>query len=172
MPDKRATLAAELRKNRPFDLPEEEAFLNLARTLDALAAPFEHLFRSRGISDPQYNVLRILCGVGGDGLPCSEIAARMVTRDPDMTRLVDRLEQAALVQRVRIARDRRVILVRITPKGRKLVGELHRPVMELHRRQLGHLTRAELAGLNRLLVKARHPGGIPAAAGTAKDTSR
>lgn len=158
-------LAAELRKKRPFDVPEEEAFLNLQRTLDALAAPFEQLFRARGISDSQYNVLRILRGVGGDGLPCSEIGGRMVSRDPDITRLVDRLERAGLVERVRIARDRRVILVRLTLAGQKLVSELDQPVIELHRRQLGHLTRAELADLSRLLVKGRYPAGIPAGSG-------
>jgi DNA-binding MarR family transcriptional regulator len=158
-------LQAELRKKRPFDVAEEEAFLNLQRTLDALAAPFEQLFRQRGISDSQYNVLRILRGVGGDGLPCTEIAERMVSRDPDITRLVDRLETAGLVVRVRIARDRRVILVRITAVGQKLVGDLDQPVTELHRRQLGHLKSAELDLLNKLLVKARYPNGIPAGAG-------
>src|SRR5262245_13247293 len=161
-------LQAELRKKRPFDVPEEEAMLNLQRTLDALAAPFEQLFRERGISDSQYNVLRILRGVGADGLPCSEIGERMVSRDPDITRLVDRLEKAGLVERARIATDRRVILVRLTPAGLKLVGELDKPVMELHRRQLGHLTRAELATLNRLLVKGRYPAGIPGGAGITK----
>src|SRR5262245_23823541 len=157
-------LQAELRKKRPFDVPEEEAFLNLQRTLDALAGPFEQLFRERGLSDSQYNVLRILRGIGGDGLPCSEIGERMVSRDPDITRLVDRLEKAGLVERARIARDRRVILVRLTAAGLKLVGDLDKPVMELHRRQLGHLTRAELADLNRLLVKGRYPAGVPSKA--------
>ena len=158
-------LQAELRKKRPFEVAEEEAFLNLHRTFDSLAAPFEQLFRERGISDSQYNVLRILRGVGGDGLPCSEIGERMVTRDPDITRLVDRLEKAGLVERVRIARDRRVILVRLTQAGLKLVGELDKPVVELHRRQLGHLTKAELADLSRLLVKARYSAGISGGAG-------
>lgn len=158
-------LQAELRKKRPFDVPEEEAFLNLARTLESLAAPFEQLFRSRGISGSQYNVLRILRGVGGEGLPCSEIAAQMVSRDPDITRLVDRLEKAGLVERVRVARDRRVILVRVTPAGLKLVNELDRPLIELHRKQMGHMTRAELTELSRLLVKARYPDGIPSGTG-------
>lgn len=162
-------LASELRKKRPFDVPEQEAFLNLRRTVDLLGAPFEQLFRAHGISDSQYNVLRILRGAGGEGLPCSEIAARMVSRDPDITRLVDRLEKAGLVERVRVAHDRRVILVRVTAAGLKLLSELDRPVMELHRRQLGHLTRAELAELNGLLVKARYPDGIPHGTGILND---
>ncbi len=148
-------LAAELRKKRPFELPEEEAFLNIHRTRELLAAPFDRLFRERGISDAQYNVLRILRGVAAQGLPCNEIAERMVSRDPDVTRLVDRLEKAGWVERVRIASDRRVILVRITPAGVKVTNELDKPIGELHRSQLGHLTRAELDELNRLLVKAR-----------------
>lgn len=160
-----SVLQNELRKKRPFDVPEEEAFLNLQRTLDHLAAPFEQLFRENGITDSQYNVLRILRGVGVDGLPCSEIAERMVSRDPDITRLVDRLEKSGLVQRARIARDRRVILVRLTPAGLKLVDRLDKPVIELHRGQLGHLNRAELGLLNALLVKGRYPDGIPAGAG-------
>lgn len=164
-----SVLQAELRKKRPFDVPEEEAFLNLQRTLDALAAPFQQLFRERGISDSQYNVLRILRGVGREGLPCTEIAERMVSRDPDITRLVDRLEKARLVERVRIARDRRVIIVRITRGGLKLVDDLDKPVIELHRGQLGHLSRAELDLLSALLVKARYPGGIPARSGIATD---
>jgi DNA-binding MarR family transcriptional regulator len=162
-------LQAELRKKRPFDLPEEEAFLNLTRTLDALAAPFEQLFRARGISISQYNVLRILRGVAGEGMPCSEIAARMVSRDPDITRLVDRLEKARLVERVRVPHDRRVILVRPTGEGLRVVGDLDKPVAELHRRQLGHLTRAELAELSRLLVKSRYPGGTSAEGIAASD---
>jgi DNA-binding MarR family transcriptional regulator len=154
-----SALQHELRKRRPFDLPEEEALLNLRRTLECLAAAYDQLFRGHGLTDPQYNVLRILRGVGGEGLPSSEIAAQMVSRDPDITRLVDRLEKAGLVERVRIPRDRRVILVRLTAAGRQRVNRLDRPLAELHRRQLGHLTRAELADLNRLLVKARYPNG-------------
>src|SRR5262245_31239234 len=99
----RATLQSEIRKKRPFDLPEEEAFLNMQRTTDRLAAGFDRLFHDHSLTPAQYNVLRILRGAGGDGLPCLEIADRMITRDPDITRLVDRLEKAALVERRRTA---------------------------------------------------------------------
>src|SRR5262245_26969922 len=151
-------LQQELGKKNPFASAEQEATLNLLRTHDHLQQEFAGLFQAHGISSPQYNVLRILRGVGGDGLPCLEVAARMITRMPDITRLVDRLEQAGLAERARTAADRRKVLVRITPAGLALLERLDRPVLELHRRLLGHLTRGELAELNRLLVKIRRPG--------------
>jgi DNA-binding MarR family transcriptional regulator len=148
-------LAAEIKKARPFEHAEEEAFLNLLRTVSELSAPFDRLFKRHGISEAKYNALRILRGAGGDGLPSLEIAARLVARVPDITRLVDRLEADRLVQRARISVDRRVVLVQITQRGLDLLAKLDKPVTELHRRELRHLTRAELAELNRLLVKAR-----------------
>jgi DNA-binding MarR family transcriptional regulator len=153
----RPTLQQELRRKRPFDLAEEEAALNLLRTSGAVREPFDRLFADYAISDPQYNVLRILRGHGGKGLPCTEIAAQMVSRMPDMTRLVDRLEKAGLVRRCRTDEDRRVILICVTADGLALLGRLDEPVRDLHRQSLGHLTRRELADLNRLLVKARSP---------------
>lgn len=157
-----STLQEEIRKRKPFERPEEEAHLNLQRTADRLAEPFERLMGEFNLSGPQYNVLRILRGHGGKGLPCSEIVGQMLTRMPDMTRLVDRLEQAGLVQRCRTAEDRRVVLVCITPAGLEVLAKLDKPIRELHLVTLGHLTRAELAELNRLLVKARHGGEKPA----------
>jgi DNA-binding MarR family transcriptional regulator len=154
----KSALQEEISKRHPFECPEEEAALNLLRTVDHLGQEFTRLFHEYGISGPQYNVLRILRGVGGEGLPCVDIAGRMITRMPDITRLVDRLEAAGLVARRRTEEDRRVVLVTITAAGLELLARLDRPVLDLHRRQLGHLTRAELAELNRLLVKARRPG--------------
>src|SRR5690349_19708554 len=154
----KSALQEEINKRHPFECPEQEAALNVVRTADHLGQEFTRLFHGHGISGPQYNVLRILRGVGGDGLPCVDIAGQMITRMPDITRLVDRLEAAGLVARRRTEEDRRVVLVRITPAGLELLARLDRPVLDLHRRQLGHLTRAELAELNRLLVKARRPG--------------
>jgi DNA-binding MarR family transcriptional regulator len=159
----RSRLQEEIGKRNPFDLPEQEAVLNLARTHDHLCQQFQRLFAGAGISGPQYNVLRILRGVGGDGLPSLEIAARMITRTPDITRLVDRLEEAGLVVRTRTPQDRRLVLVRITPAGLDLLARLDQPVLDQHRRALGHLSRDELAELSRLLVKARHPGDGQAA---------
>jgi DNA-binding MarR family transcriptional regulator len=154
----KSALQEEINKRHPFECPEEEAALNLVRTVDHLGQEFSRLFHEHGVSGPQYNVLRILRGVGGDGLPCVDIAGQMITRMPDITRLVDRLEAAGLVERRRTEEDRRVVLVRITPAGLDVLSRLDRPVLDLHRRQLGHLSRAELAELNRLLVKARRPG--------------
>jgi DNA-binding MarR family transcriptional regulator len=154
----RSPLQIELHKKNPFDSPEQEACLNLVRTLDHIQQDCSRLFEEHDISGPQYNVLRILRGNGGDGLPCQEIVRQMVTRMPDITRLVDRLVEAALVERCRTDEDRRVVLVKITRAGLKLLDGLDQPILDLHKRQLGHLSRAELAELNRLLVKARRPG--------------
>ena len=153
----RSTLQQELRKKQPFELAEEEAGLNLLRTSESVQMPFDRLFAQHGISNPQYNVLRILRGHGGRGLPCTEITDQMVSRMPDMTRLVDRHEKAGLVRRCRIAEDRRVVLICITPAGRELLARLDQPVRDLHKETLGHLSRGELAELSRLLVKARTP---------------
>jgi DNA-binding MarR family transcriptional regulator len=152
-------LQVELGKKNPFDSAEQEATLNLARTLDYVMHPFSELFAANGISGPQYNILRILRGVGGDGLPCQELGSRMVTRMPDVTRLVDRLESAGLVERRRTPQDRRIVLVRLTRPGRELLARLDRPELDLHKQMLGHLSRGELDELNRLLVKARQAGG-------------
>jgi DNA-binding MarR family transcriptional regulator len=152
-----SALQAEIRKRNPFDCPEQEACLNLVRTQDYLLQDFARLFSAEGISESQYNVLRILRG-HGVGLPCQEIAAQMITRMPDITRLVDRLEEAGLVGRSRTPQDRRVVLVTITRAGLDVLARLDRPVVELHRRQMRHLSREELAELNRLLVKVRQPG--------------
>ncbi len=155
----KSVLQQELRKKHPFASLEQEASLNLVRTQDHLHHAFARLLGGHGISGAQYNVLRILRGHGGTGLPCQEIAAQTVTRTPDITRLVDRLEEAGLVERARTAADRRVVLVKITRAGTDLLGRLDQPVLDLHRELLGHLSRAELAELNRLLVKARQAPG-------------
>jgi DNA-binding MarR family transcriptional regulator len=154
----RRNLQEEIKKRNPFDSPEEEAFLNMARTLDWQVTALARLLKECGISGSQYNVLRILRGEGTP-LPCLEIASRMITKLPDITRLVDRLEDAGLVERSRTTEDRRLVLIRITDAGLGLLARLDEPIKTLHRRQLGHLTREELAELNRLLVKARNPGG-------------
>jgi DNA-binding MarR family transcriptional regulator len=155
----KSALQSELRKKRPFDCAEQEAHLNLVRTADFLARDFNELFDHHGVSGPQYNVLRILRGHGGKGLPCQDISGQMVTHMPDITRLVDRLENAGLARRERTERDRRVVLVRITSKGLSLLAALDTPLIELHKNQLKHLSRAELAELSRLLTKIRRPAG-------------
>lgn len=149
------SLQQEIKKKHPFDSPEQEAFLNLLRTTDQLQAEFSRLFALHALSGPQYNVLRILRGAGGDGLPCLEIAGQMITRMPDITRLVDRLETAGLVERSRTDTDRRVVLVKITPGGLELLAKLDQPVLETHKKVMANLTEDELRELARLLTKAR-----------------
>ena len=148
-------LKDEIKKRGPFESLEQEAYLNLLRTTDALAREFDVVFKPAGLSEPQYNVLRILRGAGSDGLPCGEIAQRMIARDPDMTRLLDRLESRDLIGRSRDSADRRVVTARITAAGLELLAQLDQPLAELHRNQLAHLRRDELQTLVQLLEKAR-----------------
>ncbi|GJQ29462.1 MAG: hypothetical protein HBSAPP03_13460 [Phycisphaerae bacterium] len=160
MPTRRlSALAVETHKRRPFDSPEQEAHLSVLRTASVLEAPFAELFRGAGLSGPTYNVLRILRGAGPGGRACHEIAEHMVTRVPDVTRLLDRLESRGLVARTREMADRRVVTARITPAGLARLAALDRSTLDLHARLLGHLTRAELRTLTGLLAKARRPPG-------------
>src|SRR5665213_3239265 len=110
-------------KPRPAACAEETAFLELCRTADILSRPVAVLLKSEDLSSTQYNVLRILRGAL-EGLPCGEIAARMITRDPDITRLLDRLEKRGLISRCREAKDRRMVMARITPEGLGLLGRM------------------------------------------------
>lgn len=150
-----AALKNELKQTRGFQSLEQEAFLNLQRTNSLLAGPFVRKLKEFGLSLPQFNILRILRGQKGNGLSCGQISERMVTRDPDVTRLIDRLEKAGLVERVRSTSDRRVVLTSIGPQGLDLLEKLDGPVSALHKESLGHLSRSDLKDLNRLLVLAR-----------------
>lgn len=157
----------EISKAKPFERLTQEVFLNLLRTADLLAAEFAELFKQHGISPTQYNVLRILRGAGAgccadghldpsaEGLACREIGQRMITRDPDMTRLLDRLEERNLIVRERDRKDRRVITTRITDDGLELLRQLDQPVLDLHDRQLGHLGDERLNQLCDLLEAVR-----------------
>src|ERR1700736_2000172 len=118
--------------------PEEAAFLDLLRTTEMLSRGLAQVLKIEDLSATQYNVLRILRG-SPEGLPCGEIASRMITRDPDITRLLDRLERRGLISRCRETKDRRMVMARITPDGLKLLGGLDEPVEEAHRSQLGHM---------------------------------
>ena len=149
-------LRRQLRQRRPFESPEAEAFLNVLRTAAVFAHGLVEVLRPHDLSQPQYNVLRILRGAGPAGLPSMEVGARMVARDPDVTRLLDRLEARGLVARARDAADRRVVLARLTDDGRRVVDALDEPVRAMHRRQLGHLSAEELHALSALLEAARH----------------
>lgn len=134
--------------------PEEVAFLELLRTTDMLSRGLIPLLKKEDVSPNQYNVLRILRG-SAEGLPCGEIASRMITRDPDITRLLDRLEKRGLISRCRETKDRRMVMARITPEGLKLLARLDEPVQVAHRKQLGHLGRERLGALTELLRDAR-----------------
>src|SRR5262245_19837508 len=150
------TLQRELKKKRPFDLPEQEAMLNILRTADRLQIRFARLFRKFGLTPQQYNILRILRGEGRP-LPILEMAARMLTVVPRITGLIDRLESASLVERKRCDQDRRVTYVAIAPRALEILAEIDDPLEELHKQTLGHMTKEELTSLSRLLEKARQP---------------
>lgn len=148
-------LAAEIHKKKPFDLPEQEAWLNLLRTLSVLTEPVERLFKEHGLSEATYNALRILRGSGQAGRACSEIGRDMVTRVPDVTRIIDRLEKAGLATRCRVVEDRRVVLIKITDKGLALLAQMDEPVKQIHKQQFSGMTKAEIVELSRLLEKLR-----------------
>src|SRR6201993_3010051 len=148
-------LQHELKKKRPFESLEEETALNIVRTSDQLQIRFARLLREYGLTSPtQYNILRILRGEGKP-LPILEIASRTITIVPGITGLIDRLERAGFVNRLRCDTDRRVIPVALTDQGAKILADLDKPVLALHRRLMGHLSRAELQELSRLLEKVR-----------------
>lgn len=134
---------------------ERRAFIELLRTHGRLQDELNEVLKEHGLSEPQFNVLRILRGAGSAGLPCQEVSGRMITRFPDMTRLLDRLAASGFVSRERSEEDRRVVVAKATRKGIEVLGRLDRPVARLHVRQLGHMRRGELMELIRLLEKAR-----------------
>ena len=137
-------------------LPEEAVFLDLLRTTDLLSRGLALLLRSEDLSATQYNVLRILRG-SPEGLPCGEIANRMITRDPDITRLLDRLEKRGLISRCRETKDRRMVMARITPEGLKLLARLDEPVRNAHRHATGTPGPGAAAGAGR--TAGRRPQG-------------
>ena len=141
-------------KVRRVGSPEETAFLDLLRTADMLSRGMVGVLKAEDLSNTQYNVLRILRGSPA-GLPCGEIASRMITRDPDVTRLLDRMEKRGLISRTRETHDRRLVTARITPEGLKLVDRMDEPVQEIHHKHLGHLGKHRLKALSELLTAAR-----------------
>jgi DNA-binding MarR family transcriptional regulator len=136
---------------------ESHIFVALLKTADTVGQEAEQLFRSQGLTGAQYNVLRILRGAEPDGLPCRGIGDLMISHDPDMTRLLDRMEKRRLIVRKRQTDDRRVVKTRITREGLELLKMLDQPVRELHRRQFRHMTAARLKALAQLLEEARAP---------------
>src|SRR5882724_10791487 len=148
-------IQAEIKQSKPFRMLEEEALVSLQRTADQFRGRMSDMLKPHGLSPTQYNALRILRGAGEGGRACSEIAERMINRDPDITRLVDRLERRGLVARSREARDRRVITTRITSAGLELLGSLDGPIEDFNRKLLGPLGEQRLRTLIQLLDAAR-----------------
>jgi DNA-binding MarR family transcriptional regulator len=148
-------LRDEIKQTRPFSSPEQEAFLSLGRTWAVLEHAMAEALKPHGITPTQYNVLRILRGAGEAGLCRSEIIERMIARVPDATRLLDRMEAVALVERQRSAEDRRFVTTRITAAGLRLLAELDAAIVELHRRQFAALDEEGLRTLIDLLALAR-----------------
>ncbi len=163
-------LAAEIGKKGPFESATQEAYLNLIRTAAILSNQLERLFKTRGLSESTYNILRILRGVAalqgvapskyGDpatrqGLPLTEIGERMIAPVPDVTRLIDRLEQLNFATRRRCEKDRRVIYACIADAGLDVLREFDEAVLEMHAAHLGHMSHQELDQMSALLEKAR-----------------
>jgi DNA-binding MarR family transcriptional regulator len=153
------SLQQDLRQTKPFTSLQAEAYLSVVRTSSALMDMVEDLLKPYGISATQYNVLRILRGAGEGGLCRNELRDRMLTRMPDMTRLLDRMEEAGLVTRSRERDDRRMVLTQITARGRELLSQLDRPMNDLHRKQLAQLDEDQLRSLIDLLTLVREGAG-------------
>ena len=150
-----ADLRREIKQARPFQTLEQEALLGLERTAAVHSHAFAEALKPYGVMPTQYNVIRILRGTGEPGLCRHEIRDRLVAQVPDVTRLLDRLEEAQLIERSRDAEDRRLVTTRITGKGLRLLRELDEPVLAMHKRQLGHMSREQLRALIDLLGVAR-----------------
>jgi MarR family transcriptional regulator, organic hydroperoxide resistance regulator len=148
-------LQAELKQKIPFASREAEAYLSLLHTTDALQTQVEAQLKEFGLTGTQYNAMRILRGAGPEGLPCREIGERMITRDPDVTRLLDRLEDRGFVQRARAKHDRRVIYGKITAAGLKLLREMDGPLEKFGREMLRHVGQEKLKQLIDLLELVR-----------------
>jgi DNA-binding MarR family transcriptional regulator len=150
------TLQAELKQRRPFKNLRQEAHLSVLRTAAMLEHAFEGALKPYGITQTQYNVLRILRGAGENGLCRHEVRDRMLRPVPDVTRLLDRLEQMDLIVRERGGEDRRFVTTRITRAGLRLLAGLDDVVDEIHDRLLGHLDEAPLRSLVDLLARVRN----------------
>ena len=149
------TLREELRQGKPFSSLHEEALLSIARTEAVAREKLERVLAPHDLSMTQYNVLRILRGAGTAGLCRNEIGERLIARMPDVTRLLDRMEAAGLVRRIRSTTDRRLVNTMLTAKGRTLVDRLDAPIAQYQEEQVGHLTRAQLKSLIELMRLVR-----------------
>ena len=141
--------------HRPPRRPASAAFLSIVQVAEEMQRGMAELLKTRDLSLAQYNVLRILRGAGPEGATCSNVSDNLIRHDPDVTRLMDRLEKRGLIDRARDTKDRRVVRTRITKAGAALLAELDEPVDDLHAHQLGHLSSKRLADLVALLDETR-----------------
>jgi DNA-binding MarR family transcriptional regulator len=148
-------LGAELKQNKPFASLEEEAALSIARTAAVLEHRVSQALKAHALTSSQYNVLRILRGAGPEGLCRNEVGTRLVTQVPDVTRLLDRMEDSGLISRQRGSEDRRYVTTRITRKGLDLVNDLDQPMRELLQAHLGHVKETSLRALIDALAEVR-----------------
>lgn len=149
------SLQAELKQTKPFKSPAEEALVSLQRTADRMLRKIAQFMKPWGISPTQYNVLRILRGAGPHGLCCGEISDRMITHDPDITRLLDRIEKLGWIERARSTRDRRVVQAKITKKGLELLKQMDKPIEEFTGETAAHMSEKNLRDLIQLLAELR-----------------
>ena len=153
-----ATADVRARRHRlRFDSPQQEVFLNLWRTYDRLRAVEDELFGRYGLTPQQYNALRLLRAAHPAKVPTLSLASRLVSRAPDITRMLDKLLDRGLIERERPENNRRVVMVGIAEAGLALLEEMAPQVRECHKRQCGHLDPEEMATLVRLLNKVRAP---------------
>ena len=141
----------EIKQSKPFKTVAAEALVSLLRTADLVAREVAEVLKPYGVSPTQYNVLRILRGAGPSGLACGEIGGRMITQDPDITRLLDRMEKAGWIERTRDSRDRRVVTTRLTKQGKKIIDELEEPLNRVERQRLKKVGEKRLRELVQLL---------------------
>jgi len=145
----------ELKQKKPFPSLEAEAIVNIAKTFYVISEPFGELLQAYGLTMQQYNVLRILRGQGRGGLNCGEVGERMIHRDSDITRLMDRLVKSSLIERTRLENDRRVVLTKITENGLKVLAKLDRPVQQCNKEYLGRISKTKLTTLINILEEVR-----------------
>lgn len=149
----RSNLANELGKRDAFSCLRQETYLNLVRTHERLSSELARFFKSHGLSDAQYNALRILRGEGKP-MHVHQIAARMIFENTDISRLIDRLHAADLVSRDRCGEDRRVVWISLTEKSKRILRKMDRPLKQIHESQFANLNDGELATLNKLLFRS------------------
>jgi DNA-binding MarR family transcriptional regulator len=140
-----------------FDSPQQEVFLNLWRTYDRLRALEDELFSRHGLTAQQYNALRLLRAAYPGKVPTLSLGSKLISRAPDITRLLDKLNERGLIDRERPAANRRVVMIGITPAGIALLDELAPAVRSCHATQLGHLDMEQMTRLVDLLRLARDP---------------